>query len=313
MIPGCQSAKSRIRQHASRMNRAAFLVAPVLLMMFASCSSDSTSPNPLAQIPDFIYVSNQNGSDQLFTYHLGATSLFPATIGGDRDPQSAAGKVVFTSLRDGSSNAEIYSATIAGTDVTRLTNSPGADQRPSLSADGSKVAFISLRTGLARVWLMNSDGSSPVEVATGFDEFTPENFPQFSPDGSKILFTAAPTGTSQEYVIPTAGGTPTQITHEVNGAFDGSWSSDGNSIFYIDGSDRTSIHNIVISSGAQSNYVTGGRDVGQAACNKALCLVVSGAGTPPGDIYAYIGSNDTTPVLVVHTQSDEREPAILHP
>jgi len=62
----------------------------VALAGAAGCSSDSTAPNPLDQIPDFVYVSNQNGSDQLFTYSKGASALLAGSVAGDIDPAYAA-------------------------------------------------------------------------------------------------------------------------------------------------------------------------------------------------------------------------------
>lgn len=312
MICAHSSAPSRALLVVSRSPHAATTTALLLFAMLAGCS-DSTSSPPSRVVPDFIYVSNQNGSDQLFTYHDGTTTIFPGSIAGDHDPQSAAGKVVFSGFRDGSDNAEIYSATVSGTEIARLTNSAGTDQRPSLSPDGTKIIFVSLRTGVSRLWLMGSDGSNPTEFATGTDEFTPETSPKFSPDGVKFLYSSSGTGISQIFSIPVAGGAPTQVTHEVNGAFDGAWSSDGNSIFYVDGSDRTKVHKIVIASGDVSDYVTDATDVGQPACNSTMCLVTSGATRPPGDIWAYFGAGDANPILVIHTNSNEKQPAILHP
>lgn len=311
MISEQSSASQRALFTMSRTHYAA--AAALLAFGALGGCSDSTSSTPSRVVPDFIYVSNQNGSDQLFTYHAGTTTLFPGSIAGDHDPQSAAGKVVFTSFRDGSTNAEIYSASVSGANVTRLTNSAGADQRPSLSPDGTKIIFVSLRTGVSRLWLMGSDGSNPSEFATGSDEFTPETSPKFSPDGTEFLYSSSGTGISQIFTIPTAGGAPTQVTHEANGAFDGAWSSDGKSIFYVDGSDRTKVHKIVIASGDISDYVTNATDVGQPACDATMCLVTSGATRPPGDIWAYFGAGDTNPILVIHTDSNEKQPAILHP
>lgn len=274
--------------------------------------SDSTAPNPLSTIPDFVYVSNENGSDQLFTYHKGTAAVLPGSVAGDIDPQSAHGRIVFTSYRDGPFNPEIYSAKNDGSDIQRLTNNPAADIQPSLSPDGATIVFVSLRTSTSRLWTMGADGSNPTELSTGSDEFTPESHPRFSPDGSKLLFNSPRTGVSQLYIMPSAGGTAVQLTHETNGAFSGSWSTDGASVFYIDGHDRTTIHKIDVTSGTVSNYVTGGTDVGDPECTSKQCLVVSGATAGTGDIFVYTGAGDMHPLKVVGTAGNERQPAFLH-
>ena len=278
-----------------------------------ACGSDSTKPDPLAKVPSFIYVSDQKGSDQLYTYSAGQSTLFPASVSGDADPQSAHGVVVFTSYRDSPTNSEIYSENIDGTNIVRLTNNAALDFKPSLSPDGATVAFASLRSGTSKIWMMNADGTNPVAVATGSDRYTPETAPRFSPDGSQLLFNSPRTGTSQLWIMPAAGGDAVQLTHEINGAFDGSWSADGASVFYVSGLDHADVHQIAVSSGAVTDYVTGGTDVSQPACNADVCLVVSGASSSAGDILAYVGTGSTTPVPVVHSTANERQPAILHP
>jgi Tol biopolymer transport system component len=279
----------------------------------AACGSDSTGPtDPLSKVPRFIYVSNASGNNQLYTWDKGTSTLFPASVAGDVEPQSAAGKVVFTSYRISYLNAEIYIANLDGSDAIRLTDNPGPDYQPSLSADGSKVVFSSLRSGTSRIWTMNADGSNPTELATGSAEDLSESNPRYSPGGGRILFSSPRTNTTQIWVMPAAGGPATQVTHEANGAFDGSWSPDGNSIFFVDGIDRTKIHKIDVSSGDETDYVTNGADVGDAACTVSACIVVSGATSANKDIVAYVGPN-SEPISLLQTANNEYEPAIFLP
>ena len=296
------------------MRKLAFALAATSIAGAVACGSDSTTtPDPLAKVPSFIYVSDQTGSDQLYTYSAGQSTLFPGSVSGDADPQSAHGVVVFTSYRDSPTNSEIYSENIDGTNIVRLTNNAALDFKPSLNPDGATVAFASLRSGTSKIWMMNADGTNPVAVATGADQYTPETAPRFSPDGAQLLFNSPRTGTSQLWIMPAAGGDAVQLTHEINGAFDGSWSADGAGVFFVSGLDHADVHQIVVSSGAVTDYVTGGTDVSQPECNADACLVVSGAGSGAGDILAYVGTGSTTPVPVVHSTANERQPAILHP
>ena len=278
----------------------------------ASCGSDSSSgpSDPLAKVPSFIYVSNASGNNQLYTWDHGATALFPASVAGDIEPQSAAGKVVFTSYRVSYLNAEIYISNLDGSNAIRLTDDPSPDEQPSLSPDGGTVVFTSLRSGSHRIWTMGADGSNPTELATGSSEDLSESNPRYSPGGGRILFSSPRSNTTQIYVMPAAGGEATQVTHEANGAFDGSWSSDGNSIFYVDGQDRTKIHNIVVSTGVVTDYVTGGTDVGDASCTASACLAVSGATSANGNILAYVGAG-SDPISLLITSNNEFEPAVL--
>ena len=304
----CRSMTSHI---AWRVPAFALLVACVAVA--ASCGSDSTGPvDPLSKVPDFVFVSNSSGSNQLYTWHQGTVTLFQSSIAGDVEPQSAAGKVVFTSYRNSFLNAEIYIANRDGSNAIRLTDTAGTDHQPSLSPDGQTVVFASTRSGTSRIYTMNADGSNPTALATGSTADIPESNPRYSPGGGRILISSPRTNTTQIWIVPTTSGTATQVTQEVNGAFDGSWSPDGNSIYYVDGTNRTKIHNIVVATGVVTDYVTGGTDVGDAACTAQLCLVVANATHPNSDIYAYIGANDSTPLGILVQSTNDYQPAILH-
>jgi hypothetical protein len=298
---------------ASRSPSSAFDLAGLLVLVAAVAScSDSSAPDPLSKVPDFIYVSNVSGLNELYTWSKGTSTLLPATVGGDMDPQSAAGKVVFTGFRVSPGNAEIYIAGLSDSSAVRLTTQNGTDHQPSLSPDGSTVVFASTRSGTSRIWTMGADGSSPTALNTGSATDTPESAPRFSPSGDRILFSSPRTNTTQIWIVPAAGGTATQATHEANGAFSGSWSTDGNSVYYVDGADRTKIHNVEISGGTATDYVTGGTDVGDAECTSDICLVVSNVFGANSDIYAYVGAGDTSPISILNSAASESQPAILH-
>ena len=75
-------------------------------------------------------------------------------VGNSVMVDNPASRIVFETNRDG--NSEIYSMEPNGNDgITRLTNDPAVDTRPSLSPDGSLIAW---QHG-GRIWLMNSDGT----------------------------------------------------------------------------------------------------------------------------------------------------------
>src|SRR6185437_15570878 len=179
MEPGIAST-SGVSQ---RRRRSCALAGALALLAGAGCGagSDSTAPDPLSSVSDFIYVSDSSGVSQLYTWHDGVSTLFPASVPGDVEPQSAAGKVVFTSYRISSGNAEIYIAGIGDSSATRLTTRSGTDHQPSLSPDGATVAFSSTRTGISRLYTMGADGSNPTAINTGTESDIPESAPRFSP------------------------------------------------------------------------------------------------------------------------------------
>ena len=105
-------------------------------------------------------------------------------------------------------------------------------------ADG-KIAFISNRAGYKDVWIMNADGSNPVNLTQGRDCASPE----WSPDGTKIAYIGDVFDDDQYggeiWVMDADGGDPQRLTDDrvllwLSSADKESlsWSEDGSSIYY---------------------------------------------------------------------------------
>ena len=101
---------------------------------------------------------------------------------------------------EGTENYEIYTAKVDGTDLRRLTNSPGSDGWPAWSPDGQQIVFASVRDDCAfshapgckrtgdigpyySVYVMNTDGSQQRRVSDVFGQIA-----DWSPDGRYIVF-----------------------------------------------------------------------------------------------------------------------------
>src|SRR5215210_4533556 len=106
--------------------------------------------------------------------------------GNDEDSPTGTGgrstQLVFASDRDG--NLEVYSANADGSDVRRLTTSPGDDGEPSWSSTG-RIAFTSSRDGNDEIYTMNADGSDLKRLTTNT---SPDGLAVWSPNGSRIAF-----------------------------------------------------------------------------------------------------------------------------
>lgn len=76
-------------------------------------------------------------------------------------PAVCGDRLFFSSSRSG--NAEIYSSSLNGKDVRRLTNSRGIDVSPTCGP-GGKLAFVSNRHKSPQVFTMNRDGSDVKRV-----------------------------------------------------------------------------------------------------------------------------------------------------
>lgn len=105
------------------------------------------------------------------------------------------------------------------------------DTNPQYSADGTKLAFTSMRTGMLQVWVADSDGGNPLQVTKSE---TATGSPHWSPDGRYIAFDSVPASSEKGgiYVIPSAGGPVRRFTASESHAHLPSWSADGRWIYF---------------------------------------------------------------------------------
>ncbi|MEX2111244.1 MAG: M28 family peptidase [Gemmatimonadaceae bacterium] len=82
---------------------------------------------------------------------------------------------------------EIYTARPDGSDLRRLTNSPGYDAEATVSSDGSTIVFTSVRGADLDIYAMSSDGSY-VRRLTSEEGYDGGAF--FSRDGRQIVYRA---------------------------------------------------------------------------------------------------------------------------
>jgi TolB protein len=98
------------------------------------------------------------------------------------------GRIVFvaTTNRRPFSSFDIASINPDGSDFQRLTNGGRHDNTsPSISPDGSEIAFTGGRTGTSQIYEMKVDGSSRHRIT---DAPLGAYDPSYSPDGTRIAF-----------------------------------------------------------------------------------------------------------------------------
>ncbi len=114
--------------------------------------------------------------------------LYASTHGGHTDcpvapPRVIGGKYVWPIYAE----YDIYTAGLDGNVRKQLTDTPGYDAEATISPDGKRVVFTSLRSGDLDLYTMNIDGSDVQRVTydLGYDGGA-----FFSPDSKKIVFRA---------------------------------------------------------------------------------------------------------------------------
>jgi Tol biopolymer transport system component len=164
------------------------------------------------------YVGKMNDDGSNVTMlHLGAA---PAWGPGYK-------KIAFSDF--GAFNAgQIWVMNADGTSAMAITTSTGGNTFPSWSPDGTKIAFMSYRTGSPQIFTMNVNGTNQVQLTN----VAGNTYPSWSPDGTKILFGSNRTGNDDLFVMNTDGTNVTQLTNDPTVDAGGSWSPDGKQIAY---------------------------------------------------------------------------------
>jgi tol-pal system beta propeller repeat protein TolB len=101
---------------------------------------------------------------------------------------------------------------------------------PRWSPDGSKIVFWKLSNGPKDIWVMNADGSNPLQLTNGGGENLEADF---SPDGSRIVFRRN-TGDGGDLWIMNADGTAASLLYAGDRQdSDARWSPDGARIAFV--------------------------------------------------------------------------------
>ena len=156
-----------------------------------------------------------------------------------------------------SARGDIFTAPIEKGMARNLTNSSGAhDKWPGWSPDGSRIAFISDRTGEEEIWVIGQDGGQAAEQLTSGGKAM-RYAPEWSPDGKSIAFTDKD---GKVWVLTVADRKLVEIADSRSGQVtDHTWSPRGNYLAFSM-ADENEMSSIYVWSAADGKVrrVTGG-------------------------------------------------------
>jgi Tol biopolymer transport system component len=147
-------------------------------------------------------------------------------------------RIVFESQRYG--NFEIMAMDPFGTNQVRLTSNRTFDGTPTISPDGTKIAW---RQG-NDIWVMNADGSGQTRITFGNAKVS--RVPAWSPDGTKIAFSSNRDGNDEIYTMNPDGTGVTRLTVAPGADLNPAWSPDSQRIAWYsnrDGNDEIYVMN----------------------------------------------------------------------
>jgi TolB protein len=172
------------------------------------------------------YISAKSGTKEVWEMdydgqgahqvtHLGAISLSPHV-----SPDNS--RVAFTSLGNGGWSIRMFSLVLNR--VVAFQSPGGTTQSPAWSADGTKLAYSSSRSGDTQIYISDANGAGPKAV-TAFRG--PNVSPTWNPKtGSQIAWVGGRTGLPQIYIADTDGGNVQRMT-DGGYATSPSWSPNG--------------------------------------------------------------------------------------
>ncbi len=176
-----------------------------------------------------------------FHYTLGQD--FPAQLSSDDQ------KILFISNRN--NNYDIYTMSVDGNNVKRLTNSSSFDGSCSFSPDNSKILYVSYKSGKGQIFIMESDGSNKQQL-TNTSEYNIK--PSFSPSGQEIVFISNRDNNTEVYTMNVDGTNQKRLTNNITMKDNPKFSPDGLNIVY---EQRPDIFIIKLKSGEKMNLTNG--------------------------------------------------------
>jgi len=149
------------------------------------------------------------GCDQIYTMNVDSSNVKMISTGAGRTTCSyffpGGRRILYSSTQLGSSDCptkpdfsqgyvwavypdyDIFTSKPDGTDLKQLTSTPGYDAETTITLDGKKLVFTSMRDGDLDIYTMNADGTDVRRVT---NELGYDGGPFWSYDGKQIVYRA---------------------------------------------------------------------------------------------------------------------------
>lgn len=129
---------------------------------------------------------------------------------------------------------DLYTIPRAGGTATRLTSGMALDLQPVFSPDGTRILFVSDRSGNENLWMIDADGSNPRPLTTERGDFHFDD-PEWSPDGEYVLVrkneAGSPNAGRRAWLIHLSGGTGMELAENAEG-IGFRWGPDGRYVYF---------------------------------------------------------------------------------
>ena len=130
--------------------------------------------------------------------------------------------------------ADIVTVAPDGSDVRRLTDTPGPELFPTFSPDGSTIAYVTEDDGVHDIGVMGADGSTPTPLTADDDPSFDDYHPTWSPDGSRIAYVRGhiPNGGPGTLMVVDPEGGAAEVLYDATPVEWPDWSPEGSRIAF---------------------------------------------------------------------------------
>lgn len=187
-------------------------------------------------LPVVLFDRSVGGNRDVYRVALDGSDLVRMTTATGDDVNATVGGnlVVFTSYRTG--NAELWSMPLTGGTETRLTTTAAAETDPALSADGTRLAYVTnAQFGTGKVWTASptmTGAARATPLGFGLDG-APELGPAWAPTGSHLALVSTGNGSPDVYDYPMPS-TPALVAgHPDYSEVDPAWNLRGTHLVYV--------------------------------------------------------------------------------
>lgn len=177
-----------------------------------------------------VFVSDREGNKEIFAMDFDGraprrlTGHRSLTISPDGGPS---GKIAYTTYAR--LFPQIWTMKPDGSEKREVPTGLGLNASPSLSPDGTQIAFAGSAQGSSDIYVVGASGGSPRRLTT---TRALEASPAWSPTGRQLLYTSDQTGQPQIHVVDAEGSGSRRVSLAGNWNDEGAWSPDGSRIAF---------------------------------------------------------------------------------
>ncbi|MBX7218662.1 MAG: DPP IV N-terminal domain-containing protein [Blastocatellia bacterium] len=178
-----------------------------------------------------LFTSNRSGVYGLWKINLAGGEPVAVPVEGPVHHLSVSrtGQLAYAQIN---SDSNIWKISLSNVSQPpqRLAASTEADDSPSFSPDGTKIAYATARSGRWQIWVCDADGSHPHAVTSLTARMV--GTPRWSPDSQRIAFDVHQATIADIYVMNADGSQPVRLTDGQSIRVVPSWSQDGKWLYF---------------------------------------------------------------------------------